>query len=158
MGLQHRIHALFRHMALPSTRCPTVVPPQCSHGLSPLIGITITHPHDPIEEQSREWIRNRQIVSHMIFVIDGENLLSNPPSVFIFTDAIPSLLNSHAGTMALKLLYGRDEGAGEDPLVKITEKAVEMMANVMFPAALIINTFPSCKLLVSALLLPFGYL
>lgn len=52
---------------------------------------------------------------------------------------------SYAGAFPLKLVYGREVGRENDSLIKTTEEAVLMLANVMFPGAVIVNAFPFRK-------------
>lgn len=53
---------------------------------------------------------------------------------------------SHAGALALRLIYGHDSDSGDKSLIEVTEQAMLMMTKIMFPAAIIVNTFPFCEL------------
>lgn len=52
---------------------------------------------------------------------------------------------SYAGGLPLKLVYGREVGRENDSLIRTTEEAVLMLANVMFPGAVVVNAFPFRK-------------
>lgn len=53
---------------------------------------------------------------------------------------------SYDGYFPLKLAYGRD---GADPMgdryIRVAEEAMEMVGDIMFPGAILLNAFPACK-------------
>lgn len=53
---------------------------------------------------------------------------------------------SHAGALALRLIYGHDSDSGDKSLIEVTEQAMLMMTKIVVPAAIIVNTFPFCEL------------
>lgn len=55
---------------------------------------------------------------------------------------------SYVGSIPLKLAYDRDVKSHSDPLIQRVEKAVAMLAAVLYPGARLVNSFPSCELAV----------